>query len=150
MGNALTMSIAFVPFTTPVAAEFTYDLPFDFISDTGLVLVNDHFAWSMTLGKWREDVNNIGVVVAGSVTVADLEAAIADATALATLTTPDASPTKAVNAVGMLAAGIAAAAGFAGGTYGVPTGESLKLTGLAAMVGVQSGTRRLPAAQVSP
>jgi len=50
----------------------------------------------------------------------------------------------------MLAAGIAAAAGFAGGAYGVPTGESLKLTGLAAMVGVQSGTRRLPAAQVSP
>jgi len=45
-------------------------------------------------------------------------------------------------------AALAPAAGsFSGGAYGPPTGEAIKLTGLALEVGLQPGLKRLPAAQ---
>lgn len=150
MGNSLTMSIAFVPFVAPAVGTLPLDLPFSFISETASVIVNDHFTWNVAIGKWREEQGNIGVTVAGDLTVAELEAAIAAGTALATLTTPDVSPSKVVDVAGMLAAALRSEASFSGGVYGSPTGEALKLTGLAAEVGVQRGIRKLPAAQVAP
>lgn len=148
MGNAITMTIAFVPFVAPAVDEFPYDLPFYFVSSTASVVVNDNFTWSG--GRWVEDLNNIAVVVAGTLTVADLEAGIAAGTALATCSVHDVAPTKTVNVASMIAAGLVSTGAFTGGAYGTPTGEALKLTGLAAMVGVQPGIRRQPVAQVAP
>lgn len=148
MGNAVTMTVSFTEFVAPTPALFGYDLPFYFISDTASVIVTDHFTWNPTLERWQEDLNNIGVLVAGVLTVSELEAAIAEATSLATLTTADASPSKAIDVAGMLED--VAAGSFSGGTYGTPTGEALKLTGLAAEVGVQRGIRRLSAGQAVP
>lgn len=148
MGNAVTMTVSFTEFVAPTPALFGYDLPFYFISDTASVVVTDHFTWNPTLERWQEDLNNIGVLVAGVLTVAELEAAIAEATSLAELDVPDASPSKVIDVDSMLED--VAAGSFSGGAYGSPTGEALKLTGLAAEVGVQRGIRRLSAGQAVP
>lgn len=148
MGNRLTMSLAFTEFVAPTPAEFGYTLPFSFVSETGSVAVNDHFTWSLVNERWEEDLNNVGVVVAGVVTVAELEAAIAEATALVTLDTADPSPAKVIDVAEMIALGDVAAGNLTGGAYGSPTGEALKLTNLALEVGTRTGiNRRLPAAQ---
>jgi hypothetical protein len=146
MGNRLTMSVAFAAFVAPGDVdEFPYSLPFEFVSETGSVMVKDHFTWSPTLERWREDEGNIGVLVAGEVTVGDLETAIAAASSLATLGTPDASPSKAIDASDH---DISCTASFTGGTYGTPTGEACKLTGLAFEVGIDPRAyKRLPAEQ---
>lgn len=146
MGNALTMTIAFVPFVAPAEQFLPLELPFDFISETAAILVNDHYAWSSATSRWQEFQNNIGVVVAGSLTVAQLETIVSTFTTLATLTTPDATPSKVIDIAAMIVAG-AVGASFSGGAYGTPTGEALKLTGLAAEVGVRRSVRRIPAGQ---
>lgn len=150
MGNAISMSVAFTTFSVPDLGGFPYDLPFSFVSETGSIVINDHFTYSMSLGRWREDLNNVGVLVAGDVTVAELESTIAEFSTLIDLSAADASPSKTINVASMISGGSAAAGSFSGGTYGSPTGEALKLTGLAADVGVQRGIRRLPAGQVAP
>ena len=146
MGNRLTMSVAFTAFTPVTSDLFSYDLPFPFESETALVVVKDHYTYSG--GRWIEDLDNVGVLVAGTLTVAELEAAIAEASALVTLSAADASPTKVINVNAMIAGGLVSTAGFAGGAYGSPTGEALKLTGLALEIGVARGiNKRLPAEQ---
>lgn len=132
MGNAISMQVA-VEDGTPFSID-----------------VRDHFFWDHSLQRWREDLNNIGVRVlchvGSSPTVAQLEAAIVAGTKLATLTTPDATPAKVIDAAGMV--NLTSIAFLTGGTYGSPTTEQAKLTGLALEVGTKPGIfRRLPAAQ---
>lgn len=148
MGNALTMTVSAVPFVAPSGALFGYDLPFSFISETGAVVVNDHFTWSPTLSRWREDANNIGVTIAGTVAVSELEAAVAASTGLATLLGADASPTKTIAVASMLAGAVVASGAFAGGAYGAPSGEAVKFTGVGFELGIDPRLyRRLPAEQ---
>jgi hypothetical protein len=148
MGNRLSMSVAFVPFVPETADELPVSLPYTFESETALVLVNDHFTWSVDRGRWVEDLDNIGVLVSGTITVAELEGAIATGTSMVTLLTPDAAPSKVVNVAAMLAGGLVSAAAFTGGAFGSPTGESIKLTGLALEIGLERGiNRRLPPEQ---
>lgn len=130
MGNRITMSLAFVVGATPS------------------VDVRDHFAYDPSTGRWAEDLNNIGVLVTGTTTttVADLEAAIAAGTKLATLQAADATPGKTL-AIAAMAALAPAAGSFSGGTYTAPSGEAIKLSGLALEVGLEPGLKRLPAAQ---
>jgi hypothetical protein len=144
LGNRLTMSVAFAEFAGATIAGLPVTLPFNFVSETGLVEVRDHFAWDPDGERWIEDLDNIGVLVAGTVTVAELEAAIAADTALATLAAADGSPGKVIDVAGVPAIGQ-----FTGGAFGAPTGEALKLTGLGLEVGaVTPGlTRRLPGSQ---
>lgn len=145
LGNRLTMSIAFVEFDGASIAELPVELPFDFASETGIVIVNDNYTWD--LGQWVVDIDNIGVLVAGTITVADLEVAIAD-TNLATLLVADASP-KTVDVAAMLAAASVPVGQFSGGAFGAPTGEALKLTGLGLEVGIAAPGlfNRLPGSQ---
>jgi len=120
MGNAVSMAIAFE-------------------SGANLVDVRDHFTYS-TAGGWVPSLNRIGVRVrsaAGTLTVAALETAIAAGTALATLTAADATPSKTISAA---MAGTTVSGSFASGSYGSPTGEALKLTGLGLEVGVEKAT----------
>jgi hypothetical protein len=132
LGNEVTMSLAFEDGT-----PFSID-------------VRDHFAWSHTLQIWAPDLNNVGVRVlcrtGSSPTVAQLEAAITAGTALLGGLTPDATPGKIVNASGMV--NLTATASFTGGAFIGPTGEALKLTGLALELGVERHLfNRTPAAQ---
>lgn len=132
LGNAVTMSLAFEDGT-----PFSID-------------VRDHFAWDHTQQLWAPDSNNIGVRVlchtGSSPTVAQLEAAITAGTALLGGITPDATPSKVVNASGM--ANLTSTASFTGGAFGAPTGEAVKLTSIGLEVGTERGLfRRLPAAQ---
>lgn len=147
LGNRLTMSIAFVEFDGASIAELPVELPFDFASETGIVIVNDNYTWDLGLGQWVVDIDNIGVLVAGTITVADLEVAIAD-TNLATLLVADASP-KTVDVAAMLAAASVPVGQFSGGAFGAPTGEALKLTGLGLEVGIAAPGlfNRLPGSQ---
>ena len=128
LGNAITLRLAFVV-------------------GTGSIDVRDHFAFDPSTSTWSAAVGTIGVLVTGTPTVAQLEAAIVAGTALATLTIADATPTKVVAVATM--AGLAVATGlFTGGTFTSPTGEALKLTSLGLEVGTEPGLfRRLPAAQ---
>lgn len=133
MGNSVTMSIAFVSGATPS------------------IDVRDHCVYSVTAGRWLEDIYNVGVLVTGTTTttVAQLEAAISDASTgskLCALQTADATPTKTL-AIAAMAALAPAAGSFSGGAYTAPTGEAVKLTGLGLLVGIQPGLKRLPAAQ---
>lgn len=131
MGNSITMTIAFASGSTPS------------------IDVRDHLTWNASLGRWRELVNNVGVLVTGtnaSTTVAAMETAIAAATRLCTLQTPDGTPSKLV-AIATLA-GTSSTGAFSGGAYTSPTGEALKLTAIALRVGLKPGLyTRLPAAQ---
>lgn len=128
LGNAVTMTIAFVPGTT--------------------FGVRNHFAYDLSLGLWVPDLNNVGVLVAGSPTVAALEAAILAETTLVTLVTPDATPSKVINGAAMQAIG-SVTGSLTGGVFGAPAGEGLKLTGLGLEVGFERPGlyNRLPAAQ---
>lgn len=131
-GNAVTMSLAFED-----GSPFSID-------------VRDHFAWSHTLQRWTEDLNNVGVKVTcragSSPTVAQLDAAIAAGSRLIEIDTADTTPAKVINAAAMV--NLTRTGAFAGGSYGTPTGEAIKLTGLGLEVGAQQGLyRRLPAAQ---
>lgn len=133
MGNSVTMSIAFASGATPS------------------IDVRDHCVYSVTAGRWLEDIYNVGVLVTGTTTttVAQLEAAISDASTgskLCALQTADATPTKTL-AIAAMAALAPAAGSFSGGAYTAPTGEAVKLTGLGLLVGIQPGLKRLPAAQ---
>jgi hypothetical protein len=132
MGNQVTMSLAFVSGSTPS------------------IDVREHFAYSVALGRWIEDLQNVGVLVTGasSTTVAQLEAAIALGGArLCTLSVADPTPSKIV-AITTMAVGPAAVGSFSGGSYTAPTGEAFRLTGLGLEVGIRPGLyRRLPAAQ---
>lgn len=134
LGNNVTMSIAFES-GSPNAID-----------------VRDHFAYDITTGLWSPDLNNVGVRVvcaAGSLTVAALETAIAAATDLVQVSAADATPTKTIDAAGM--AGISVTGSFAGGTFTSPSGEALKLSGLALEVGIVAPTfKRLPRAQRAP
>lgn len=132
IGNTVTMSVA-----VEDGSPFSID-------------VRDHFAWDHALQIWVPDLNNVGVRVlcrtGSSPTVAQLEAAIAAGTTLATLSVADATPGKVVNASGMV--NLTSTASFTGGTFVGPTGEGLKLTGLGLDVGFERGVfNRLPAAQ---
>lgn len=134
MGNALTMSLAF---EDSAGAAFSVD-------------VRDHFAWSHAIQRWIEDIGNVGVRVlcrsGSSPTVAQLEAAIVAGTTLVTLSSADATPSKIVNATGML--NLTATGTLISGAYGSPTGEAIRLTGLALEVGLEPGLyRRLAAGQ---
>lgn len=130
LGNALSMSISFE-------------------SGANLVDVRDHFGWQPSLSAWLPVIGRIGVRVrctAGTLTVAALETAIAAGTALATLAAADATPTKTIDIATM--AGQSATGAFSAGTFTAPTGEAMKLTGLALDVGIEGGLyRRLAAAQ---
>jgi hypothetical protein len=141
-GNALTMTVSAIAFTAVEAPGLPLEMPFDLISETGAVIVNDNATWSPASSSWVAAPNNIGVLVAGSLTVSDLEAVIAATTTLATLTAPDASPTKTVDTATLLALAQVSTGAFAGGVYGAPTGEALKLTGLALDVGIEGGLYR--------
>jgi hypothetical protein len=133
------MSIAF----TDLGPSFPYDLDYDFDdfdSDEPFSIdVRDHFAYSIDDGRWVVAVNNVGVRVScdgGSApTVAQLESAIAAATTLATLSTPDVGPSKVIDAVAMV--GRSVVASFSTGTFTAPTGEALKLTGLGLEIGIE-------------
>lgn len=130
LGNLVTLSIAFVDGST---APFSID-------------VRDHFAWAN--GMWNPALNTIGVLVTMTAvsrpTIGQLEAAITAGNTLATIAIPD-TPTKIVAAsmIGTTKTGV-----LAGGAFGAPTGEALKLTGLALEVGYERGVfNRLPASQ---
>lgn len=132
MGNAITFSITFED------------------GALNLIDVRDHFAWSLQIQRWIETPNNVGVRVVGNAmtppTIAQLEAAIAvGAPQLVTILTPDASGS--VIAIASLD-GVVGMGQFTGGAYGAPTGEAVKLTGVALEVLPKPGLyRRLPAAQ---
>lgn len=137
MGNRITMSVAFI--SEEAASDvLPYDLPFD-LDFPPAIMVKDHFAWSQTEQRWVEDVDNIGVLIVGQLTVAEVEAAVVAGTALATLTAADPGFAK-VTSAAML--GLSCAASFTGGTYGAPAGEALKLTHLALEVGIRQGISR--------
>ncbi len=130
-GNLISLSMAFETTT----GTFSID-------------VRDHFAWSIAEQRWTTDVNNVGVRVqcrsGSSPTVAQLEAAIAAESALVSVTTPDPTPSKIVDAV-MLAGVTRGPVAFTGGVFGSPTGEGIKLTSLGLEVGIEPGLfRRLP------
>lgn len=134
MGNSLAMSLAF---EDSGAAAYSID-------------VRDHFAWNHAVQRWIETIGTVGVRVlcrsGSSPTVAQLEAAIAAGTGLATLSAADATPSKVVSSTGML--NLTAAGSLSGGAYGSPTGEAIRLTGIGLEVGLEQGLyRRLPAAQ---
>lgn len=134
MGNALAMSLAFEDSGT---AAFSID-------------VRDHFTWNHAVQRWIESIGTVGVRVlcrtGSSPTVAQLEAGIAAGSALVTLAAADATPAKVVSAAGML--NLTATAALSGGTYGSPTGEAIRLTGIGLECGIEPGlNRRLPAAQ---
>lgn len=131
LGNGVTMSISFE-------------------SGTGNTIdVRDHFAYDQATGLWSPDLNNVGVRVvcaAASLTVAALEAAIAAATNLVQVSAADGTPSKTIDGAAM--AGLTVAGAFTGGTFTSPTGEALKLSGLALEVGIVRPTyRRLSRAQ---
>ena len=130
MGNAVSMALSFE-------------------LGANLVDVRDHFTYSASLGRWVENLNRVGVRVAcqaGTLTVAQLEAAIAAGSTLVTLGAADATPSKTINAAGM--AGQVATAALTGGAYGAPSGEAMKLTGLGLDIGIRQGlNKRLTAAQ---
>lgn len=144
MGNRITMTVAF---GTPDDGNLLpYDLPFTF--EQGLVAVRDGYSWSTTAERWIEDEDNVGVLIMGAITVAELEDAIGQASALISLTAADAAPTKTVAYPTLLAAGLTSTASFTGGAYGAPAGEAFKLTGLALEVGLDPRLmKRLPAGQ---
>lgn len=133
MGNAITMSLSF-----ELAAAVLID-------------VRDHFRYDISLGRWREDVGNVGVRITGpnagiGITVNDLEGAIAAATALVQVALGDPVTTKTLS-MNVLNGQVVTGA-FTGGTYVAPAGEALKLTGLGLEVGIKPGLyRRLAAAQ---
>jgi hypothetical protein len=128
LGNAVTLRLAFVV-------------------GTGSIDVRDHFAFDPATSSWSPAVGTIGVLVTGTPTVAQLEAAIVAGTDLATLSSADGTPSKVVNVAAMAALAVVTGA-FTGGAFGSPTGEALKLTGLGLEVGVEPGLfRGLPAAQ---
>lgn len=142
MGNRITMTVAFIDEVT-VDDLLPYDLPFDFTGPAA-IQVNDHFTWSLTLNRWVEDVNNIGILIIGTPTIGEVESVIVASTALATLQSADATPSKLI----AMAPDTSSAAAFTGGAYGSPSGEACKLTGLAMDVGIRPGIqRRLTAAQ---
>lgn len=133
LGNSTTFSIAFVQ------------------STTAKVYINNHFAYDVQTAKWVAQTSNLGVLVMGNdttatVTAAVLEAAITSYSQLGTVTSAHASPSAVVDFSQMANAEITGA--FAGGAFASPTGESLKLTGLALEVGLRPGVyKRLPATQ---
>ncbi|MGE5802944.1 MAG: hypothetical protein ACM358_11880 [Gemmatimonadota bacterium] len=128
LGNLVTLSIAFVD-GTPTSID-----------------VRDHFVYAS--GAWTAALNTIGVLVTMSSgsrpTIGQLEAAITAGTALATVAIAD-TPTKII-AASMI--GTTKSDVLAGGAFGSPTGEALKLTGIALEVGYERGLNRyLPSAQ---
>jgi len=131
MGNRITMSLSFE------------------LGLATLVDVRDHYAYDLATGRWREQLNNIGVRVvtpAAGLTVNSLEGAIMNGTALAQTQFADSTPTKTIDIAAMN--GVTVTGSFSGGTYVAPTGEACKLTGLGLEVGVKPGLhRRLPAGQ---
>ena len=148
MGNALSMSISFGTFTPGALAALPTALPIVFQSATGLVAINDHYTWSSTLTRWTESIGTIGVFIAGVVAASELEAAIGAGTSLATLLSADPTPSKTIDAAGMLAAGHFPFGRFSAGAYGAPTGEVFRLTGLGLEVGLDPRLyKRLPAGQ---
>lgn len=131
MGNQLSMSVSFLSSATPS------------------IDVRDHFRFDAVLNRWIEDQGNVGVLMRGtdaSTTVAQLEAAIVAGTALCTLQTPDAAPSKLVKIATL--ATTTTTGSFANGVYGSPTGEALRLTAFDLEL-ARMGTlnKRLPAAQ---
>lgn len=131
MGNRVTMSIGF---------------------QTGTVLlvdIRDHYRYVPSESRWVESVNNIGVRVVTPVaglTVNALEGAIALGTTLAQVQLVDPGATKTINITALT--GQLVTGSFSGGTYTSPTGEALKLTGVALEIGQAVGiNKRLPAAQ---
>lgn len=144
MGNRITMTIAFAAPDT--GTLLPVDLPFTF--EQGVVAVRDGFTWSTTASRWIEDPDNIGIVITGDVTVADLETAIAASTDLASLSLADPLPTKIVSYASQFALGSAPVGQFSGGAYTAPTGEAMKLTGVALEVGIDPRVfKRLSAGQ---
>lgn len=131
LGNNVTMSIAFES------------------GAANIIDVRDHFTYDQATGLWSPDLLNVGVRVvctAATLTVAALETAIAAGTDLIQVSVADATPSKTIDAAVM--AGIAATGIFTGGTFTSPTGEALKLSGLALEVGIVRPTfKRLPRAQ---
>lgn len=130
LGNLVTLTIVFVD---GVTGSFSID-------------VRDHFSYAS--GAWAPAVNTIGVLVTmtgtSRPTIGQLEAAITAGTVLATVAIPD-NPAKIV-ASSMIATTRSNA--LTGGAFGSPTGEALKLTGLALEVGVATPLfNRLPASQ---
>ena len=133
LGNALMMNLAF---ESSGSAAFSIE-------------VRDDAQWDVGTQAWISAIGTIGVRVllrsGSSPTVAQLEAAIAAGTTLATLTAPDPFPTDII-ALSMV--GQSTSNSFAGGAYSSPTGEALKLTALGLELGTEPGLfRRLTAAQ---
>jgi hypothetical protein len=120
LGNAYTLSVAF-------------------LAGTSAIDVRDHFAYDLSEGRWRPSTGTIGVLITGAPTVAQVEAAIAAGTALITLLTPDATPSKTIATAPMVIIGTTSGA-FSGGTFTAPTTEAYKLTGLGLEVGIERGS----------
>jgi hypothetical protein len=114
---------------------------------TASVEVRDNELYNGT--TWVATSGCCGVLVTGRnttapVTIATVEAAINASSALVSVTSAHGTPSSTINFTTMAGTGTTAAA-FAAAS---PTGEALKLTGLALEVGFKRGThRRLPAAQ---
>lgn len=130
LGNGVTLSISFID-GSPTSID-----------------VRDHFVYTIATGAWTPAINTVGVLVTMTTgsrpTVLQLEDALTAGSDLLTVATPD-TPTKII-AASMI--GTTKADVFAGGAFGAPTGEGLKLTGLALEVGYERGTfNRLPVAQ---
>lgn len=108
--------------------------------------VRDHYTYDIATATWSPLLYNVGVrVVFASLTVAALETAILAGTDLLELSAADGTPTKTI-AAGM--DGLSVGGVFAGGTFGAPTGEAIKLSGLGLEVGIEPGLyRRLPGSQ---
>jgi hypothetical protein len=119
-------------------------------STDNTVEVRDHQVFDPTAGTWSSSLNRVGILLrsdASGLSVASLESAI-NGSELIRVSTPSGSPAAIVtNDTTETFTG-----GFAGGvdpvTSNPPTGEALKLTGLALLVGVEPGVfRRLSTSQ---
>ncbi len=117
-----------------------------------LIDVRDNQIFNAVTGLWADLAGNIGVQVVADlthpVTIGAIEAAINAYSDLIDVTTPHGTPTAILDITSM--AGQTTTIGStAGGAFAAPTGESIKLTGLAMEIGIDRPGlyKRLPPSQ---
>lgn len=141
LGNQISITIGFI------------------LSDTASIEVVDNRLYDAGTDTWINAVNCLGIKVTGNdttagVAISELEDAINNNSTLAFVTTPHATPSALINFTNMdgstVYSVVGAGGGFHDGAFSVPTGESVKLTGLALEIGMQRGLfKRLPSTQRS-
>lgn len=151
-GNWAAVLAAQEPYFGERGNVLAFSCAFDVIAaGTFSIDVRDHLAWDQPSQRWVEQRDGVGIRVQSRVgsapTAAQLEAAINTGSSLCFVAVADPTPAKVLDAAVMN--GTTAQGTFGGGTYQTPTGEAMKLTGLALLVGSKPNklNQRLPAAQ---